>query len=360
MSIQQDKRVVKPSKMSERYARWFETRVPSTSRLFRYIVMFLLSVPISILSFFLNRIVVDTLFIILFAFGTGVVLYLLYLKLIQRRFQSPITDQQFSQIVQAANERIVTWRKVNVWPRKSPEPYIASTFNALFDAVIVSDTMIDLIKTMPQSGEALLAFHLLRAPKRRNVADLVFAIIPFFLMTSYFPAIFTIAMINPYYYFPILFLYSPFLFLTPVILLIAVRGAFWTHDSAFERTSSVYQIHPQVAKDEVMSSQKLDDEAVKSTIWVVREWERRKRNGRRSSIIVWVIMFGYSFILVVLLNILTLMYYMYTSYYLYVIVAIIPLIIAFVVYLLLKRWDKRCMGEIYYKTTQADEPIWVD
>jgi len=359
LSIQQDKRVVKPSKMSERYARWFETRVPSTSPLFRYLVMFLLAIPMSIISLFLNTLLVNPIFIMGFIFAIGVVLYLLYLNILHIRFRSPITNQPFSQIVRSADERIVTWRKVHVWPRRSSEPYIASTFNALFDAIIISDTMIELMNKMPESGEALLAFHLLKAPKQRNVADLILAVIPFFIATSFFTSFLITTMTTPYYYYLSLILYSPLVFLIPVILLIAVRGAFWTHESAFERAFGIYQIHPQVAKDEVMSSQKLDYEAEKSTIWVVKEWERRKRNGRRSSIALLVVVTYYAIILLVIQSSSSLLYYMYMSL-LFVFVVPVPVVIALLVYFLLRRWDKRCMGELYYETTQADEPIWVD
>jgi hypothetical protein len=359
LSIQKDKRVVKPSKMSERYARWFETRVPSTSPFFRYLLMLLLAIPMSIVSALLYTQLANPLFILGFDLGIGVILYLLYLNILQIRFRSPIADQQFSQIVGSTHDRTVTLRRVHVWPRKSAEPYIVSTFNAVFDAVIISDTMIELVKKMPESGEALLAFHLLRAPRQRNVADLVFAILPFFVATSFFAYILISILIIPYYYLFSLVVYSPFLFLAPVLLAFVVKGSFWVHESAFERASGIYQIHPQVAKDEVMSSQKLDDEASKSTIWVVREWEQKKRNGRRSSITILVLIIEYSLILSILSFNASLSYYMYMSS-LYIVIVTVPLVIAFLIYFLLRRWDKRCMGELYYETTQADEPVWID
>ena len=361
MSIQQDKRVVKPSKMSERYARWFETRVPSTSPFFRYLVMYILTLPVSIISAYMILHFVDPLFVHILNFGIGVFLYLLFLNILQNRFRSPITDQRFSQIVGSAQDRIVTWREVSVWPRQSPEPYIASTFNTFFDAVIVSDTMIDLINKMPESGEALLAFHLLRAPKRRNVIDFIAAILIFIIPAILFTYIFMFLLTTPFYY-PygfVYFLYTPIYFIAPVILIFAARGAFWTHDSAFERASGIYQIHPQVAKDEVMSSQKLDEEAANSTVWVVREWERKKRSGRQTSVTMLAVILAYFLILLVLSYNASVLYNLYTSS-LFLVIMAAPLLIALLTYFLIRRWDKRCMAELYFETTQADEPIWVD
>ncbi|MFW9959245.1 MAG: hypothetical protein ACFFCT_14340 [Candidatus Odinarchaeota archaeon] len=252
-----------------------------------------------------------------------------------------------------------------MWPRQSPEPYIASTFNSFFDAVIISDSMIDLIKKMPESGEALLAFHLLRAPKRRNVIDFIAAIIIFFISTLIFTSIFMVISAISYsaYWFPIyslIYIVQILIyFIAPVILIFVVRGAFWSHEFAFERASGIYQIHPQVAKDEVLSSQKLDDEASKSTIWVVREWERKKRFGRRSSISILVLIGAYSLVLLIFTFYPSMVYYVYMSS-LYFIVNVIPFVIVLFIFFLLRRWDKRCMNQLYYETTQADEPIWVD
>lgn len=365
MSIQQDKRVVKPSKMSERYARWFETRVPSTSPFFRYLVMYTFSIPVSAISAYLILHFVDSTYVFVLNFGIGVFLYLLFLSIILKRFQSPITDQRFSQIAGSAQDRIVTWRSVSVWPRQSAEPFIASTFNIFFDAVIVSDTMIDLINKMPESGEVLLAYHILRAPKRRNVLDFVAAILIFFISTIEFTYVFLnifLSFLHGYWdflYISFSLVGLPIYFIAPVIFILAIRGAFWTHDSAFEKASGVYQIHPQVAKDEVISSQKLDEEAAKSTVWVVREWERKKRSTRQTSITILAVALTFFLILLVFSYYASILYYIYSSS-LYIVVMLVPVLIALLAYFLIRRWDKRCMATLYYETKQADEPIWVD
>ncbi len=323
--------------------------------------MYILTIPVAIISAYLILHLMNPVFIQVLDLGIGVFLYLLFLNILQSRFRSPITDQQFSQIVASAQDRIVTWRRVSVWQRQSAEPYIASTFNAFFDAVIVSDTMIDLINKIPVSGEALLAFHLLKAPKRRNVKDSVVAILIFFISTVFFTYFFMDILARRFYslFDFLLIFYVPILVIAPAILMFAARGAFWTHDSAFERASGIYQIHPQVAKDEVMSSQILDEEAAKSTVWVVKEWERKKRSGRQSSITMLTVVFAYILILSIFSFNASMLYYIYTSS-LFLVVMAAPLLIALFPYFLLRRWDKKCMGEIYYETTQADEPIWID
>jgi len=221
--------------------------------------------------------------------------------------------------------------------------------------------MIDLINKMPASGEALLAFHLLRAPKRRNFLDFVAAVLFFIIPTVYFSYFFMYLLTTSIYYpFGLLtYFYAPFIFIVPVIFILAVRGAFWFHDSAFERTAGIYQIHPQVAKDEVMSSQKLDEEAANSTVWVVKEWERKKRNGRQTSITMSVLILSFSMISLVLSYNVSILYYL-SAYSLIFVIYPAPVLLALVTYFLVRRWDKRCLAELYYETTPADEPIWVD
>jgi hypothetical protein len=361
MSIQQDKRVIKPSKMSERYARWFGTRVPSTSPMFRYIVMLALAVPWSFVSYLLlSTLFIDLILCFLLSCGAGVIIYLLFLSVIESRFRSSITDEPFSKIVELAHERVGSYGLVYVWQRKSSEPYIASTFNSLFNAVIVSEPMISLILEMPVSGEALLAYHLLHRPNHRNILDIVAAILIFSVFSinvaqmplgysSYYP----------FYYLLLLLTYSfVFILFVPVVLIILLRGAFWVHDSAFERAAGMYKIHPQVARDEVLSSTILDEEAAKSVVWVVKEWERRKRDGRRLSITAGILVIMY-ILIIELLALTGWFYYIYPTGMLSLILAT-PILLALLVYLFLRRWDKKCMGELFFKTKQADEPIWVD
>jgi hypothetical protein len=359
MSILQNKDAVKPSKMSERYARWFGTRVPSTSALFRYFVMFLLSVPFSFIPGLTFADMTNFVIAMVFTTGLGVVIYLLYLTILQRRFQSIITDQVFSRIAESAQEKVSIQERVQIWPRQSPEPYIAATFNALFNAIIISDTMIDLIKKMPESGEAFLAFHLIKVPKERNIVDLVFPGVLFFLISSLFPLLLILSLPTSRYIFLYLLLGINALSFLTVMMAIAVRGAFWVHDSAFERISGLYGIHPQVAKDEVMSSHPLDDEATRAIIWVVRDWESTKRNGRRGSIAILVLVVSF-IVYYIMMASNPLIFYYPSILNIPILMASISLAIAFIIYMLLRRWDKKCMGELFFETTRADEPIWID
>lgn len=358
MGIQQDKRVIKPSKMSERYARWFETRVPSTSPVFRYFLMFCFSIPMSFLAAFFFVSEVNPVTTMIIVTGFGVVIYLFYLVVLRARFQSNITDQQFSQIVTSAQHRVGVRKNVQIWPQKSTDAYIASTFNFAFDAVLISEPMIGLIDQMPNSGEVLLAFHLLRAPRKINFLDLVFGVLPFFLISSLLSFVLTRGITNLYFILIILLNWNIMLFF-PVLLVIVLKAATWRHDSSFEKTIGLYGIHPQVAKDEVISSQKLDEEAARATIWIVREWEWRKRNGRRSSIVILVIacMFLIEYIYLISVGISFYSPYWFTMSLL---ICLYPLIMGFIIFMILHRWDKKCMAELYYKTKQADEPIWVD
>ncbi len=362
MSVQQDRRVVKPSKMSERYARWFGTRVPSTSRMFRYMIMLALAIPWSLIVYVLpSSSLMNLILVFLFTCGVGAAIYFLCLSILENRFRSPIVNEQFSQIVELAHERVGSHGLAHVWQRRSSDPYIVSTFNSLFNAVIVSESMIDLILKMPASGEALLGFHLLHRPSRRNILDII-AAVSMFSGSSIYLAL-------------LLRLYEPVFLFTPLLLPILLplplgilffeyafffllfKGVFWTHDSAFERAVVMYKVHPQVARDEVLSSSKLDEEAAKAVVWVVKEWEQSKRNGRRLGITT--LVFGITYFLILFSAMTGRHAYTY-AFILSMAAPAAAFLLAFSIYLLLRRCDKICMGEIYHETTKAHEPIWAD
>lgn len=360
LSIQQDKRVVKPSKWSERYARWFSTRVPSTSPMFRYMVVFILAIPWSYIYFSIPGMIMDIYFLVPITSAFGLVIYGVYLTILKNRFELSIPDKPFLQLVNSALDRTGTGGRVVVWPRFDDEPYITSTYNSSFEAVIVSTKMVELMNAMPESGEALLAFHLLRMPERKNVLDFVAGVLTFsvsstsmtilllYLMSfSASPIIILIFMIALW---PV--------FVMPLILILALRSALWSHETSFERTLELYKIHPQVAKDEVISSQKIDEELSKSTIWSVKKWEEDRRSGRRTSISILtiIIIIGLESYLLFLNPII---FFSLFGYYQFLSLAF-PAIVGILVFLIIRRWDQTCMGEIYYEVTEAHERIWID
>jgi len=360
MSVQKDKQPLKTSKMPERYARWFGTRVPSTSRQFRYIIMLALAIPWSLLVCSLLSIpFADLTLVPPISFGAGLVIYSLYLYILEIRFRSPIVNEQFSLIVERAHEKAGSHELVHVWQRSSPEPYIASTFNSLFNAVIVSEPMIELILKMPASGEAMLAFHLLHKPGRRNILDIIAATMIFSSFSTYV-AFFLLASSSIHdLRFLSIILASTMGYMSVLIILIILllKSAFWAHDSAFERTAVMYKIHPIVARDEVMSNAKLDDEAAKTVVWVVREWERRKRDGRRLS--TFVLVLGITCFVIFSSARVSAYFFPYFAP-LYVLSLLATPFLPLSVFLVLRRWDNICMSEIYHETTKDHEPIWVD
>jgi len=359
MSVQQDKRVIKPSKMSERYARWFGTRVPSTSRMFRYMVMSVLAIAWFPTVYLLLSIPSpNPLLVFLASCGVGIALYSLYLSILEIRFRSRTVNEQFAHIVQQAHERAGSHGLVHVWQRRSPDPYIVSTFNSLFNVVIVSEPMVDLILKMPSSGEAVLGFHLLHRPNRRNVLDIVAAVLVFSGSSFYYAWPYLGYPSYSIFYFLLrLYPIGPQLFVLAIFVLI-LRSAFWSHDSAFERAAVMYKVHPQVARDEVLSSSKLDEEAAKAIVWVVREWEREKRNGRRLVMAIVVPIIFY--VAVMQLCALTFRYSYTYGWTMSILALAATFLLVPSIYLLLRRWDNICMNELYYETTDAHKPIWVD
>jgi len=350
--------VVKPSKWSERYARWFSTRVPSTSPMFRYIVVFILAIPFSYIYFSIPGMLMDIYFLVPITSAFGLIIYGVYLTFLKNRFELSIPDQPFLQLVNSALERTGTGGRVVVWPRLDDEPYITSTYNSSFEAVIVSTKMMELMAAMPESGEALLAFHLLRMPKKKNVLDFVAGVLTFSIASTViiFFSIYLLSF-SSFLILGFMIVLWPVLVL-PVILILALRSAFWSHEAAFERTLELYKIHPQVAKDEVMSSLKIDEELSKATIWSVKQWDEKKRSGRRTSITIFTIsiIIGLEYYLSFLNPIL---FFSVFGYYQFLSL-VFPAILGILIYLVLRRWDQTCMGEIYYDVTAGHERIWVD
>lgn len=354
--------MVKPSKWSERYARWFSTRVPSTSPMFRYMVVFILAIPWSYIYFSIPGMIMDIYFLVPITSVFGLVVYGVYLTILKNRFELSIPDQPFLQLVNSALERTGTGNRVVVWPRFDDEPYITSTYNSSFEAVIVSTKMMELMVAMPESGEALLAFHLLRMPERKNVLDFVAGVLTFSVASTLmtFLLVYLISFSASSFIILMLMMVLWPVFAVPLVLILALRSAFWRHETAFERTLGLYKIHPQVAKDEVISSQKLDEELSKSTIWSVKQWEENRRSSRRSSIFLLTILiiFGLEYYLLFLSP--NLFFTIFMNLQFLSLLLAFPVIVGILIYLILRRWDKTCMGEIYYDVTDGHERIWVD
>ena len=353
--------MVKPSKWSERYARWFSTRVPSTSAMFRYMLVFVLAIPWSYIYISIPGMIMDIYFLLPLTSAFGLIVYGVYLSILKNRFELSIPDKPFLQLVDSALERTGTGGRVVVWPRFDDEPYITSTYNSSFEAVIVSSKMMELMAAMPESGEALLAFHLLRMPRRKNVFDFVAGVLTFSiastLMTSFLLYLISFSISSPLMIIIFMMTLSPVL-LAPVLVILALRSAFWTHETAFERTLELYKIHPQVARDEVLSSQKIDDELSKSTIWSVKKWEENRRSGRRSSISFLTILTLY--VIVIVSVPLIPISYLTIIGNLVILSLAFPPIVGILIYLILRRWDRTCMGEVYYDITDSHEQIWID
>ena len=138
-----------------------------------------------------------------------------------------------------------------------------------------------------------------------------------------------------------------------------MKGTFWRHEPAFVGTEGIYGMHPQVAKVQVEQGRVLDDDDVNAVIYGVRQWEKNKRSYRRMGVSVLCAI--PAFILGIYL-IAWIGYIPYGPYYMFIIYLpyIIAGIVACAVYLALKHWDRQAMGEVFQKTTDYDEPIWMD
>ncbi|TFF84571.1 hypothetical protein EU524_00910 [Candidatus Thorarchaeota archaeon] len=347
------------SKHSERYIRWFGTRVPTTSRTFLYLTMTVVALIVPLLlHLFLaspNLLLSTAVFLC-----TGVTLHLGLLLLLERRLRAPASDPDLRALESNVNQKVILSSRAELWQRVSNDSYIVSTSNLLFDAVIVSSPMREAMTTNPESGEVLLAFHLLRIPRRRNVYDfvasvalfcVVAALISFFLV----PTLMSFAA-SPYLIIFLILSVGPAF---PAVLLVAVlaRYAFWRHDTAFEIAGDLYSMHPQVAKVQLERGRALDEDERRAVLWGVLEWEKKKRGNRRAGIAVLsmtlALMLPFFFLIP---NLHSPLLYVQVS----VAIAAASLSTGVVLYLLVREWDKRAMREVEYSTEGAREPIWMD
>ena len=358
------------TKTSDRYARWFGTRVPLVSRGGIALITIFGALPFSAIIYlwFLETIFTMNFWIILtITLVVGVLFHILVILFQKIRFNSLSTNADFIDLLSRIHQKVVVDSRTHIWVRQSQEVFITSTFNPLFNAIIVSEPMVDLILKSPESGEVLLAFHLLRVPRTRWFGDLVGSLILFTIFTILSSSIIMplaisigLSIISGYYMGIIMLGSLGTLFLIPVLFIFLVKGTFWRHEPAFVGTEQIYGMHPNVAKVQVESGRILNEEEAQTVVWAVRDWEKSKRSARRVGVSTLVAIPSW-FLGILPLSIIgyipySPLVYLFIGYGPYIIAAGL----AALAYLLLRRWDKNAMGEVFKKTTDYDEPIWAD
>ncbi|MHA2025248.1 MAG: hypothetical protein ACW98U_05035 [Candidatus Thorarchaeota archaeon] len=354
-----------------RTVRWFGTRVPLISRGVISILAMFVALPLSGVVYYLFGLTFFTTGWILslaLILPVGTLSYLVFIELLQVRYKNPPTNSEFQDMIGRVQQKTLVPSRTQVWVRDSMNPYIVSTYNPLFSAVIVSEVMIDMMLERPQTGEVLLAFHLARMPQSRWFGDLGGSLILVTLFTNLsiiglIPMI--LSMISMWSMMGMLILVSLVPSLTYVggiifLPTLIIKGAFWRHEPVFVRIQEVYGMHPQVAKVEVERGTPLNEEEMQAVVWGVREWERKKRISRRWGIsAIVVIITGLIFLQLSLSILLTSMYIFLSIYILYLPV-IAAMLCGALTYYILRKWDKDAMGEVFQETTDSHEPIWMD
>ena len=354
-----------------RTVRWFGTRVPLISRGVISILAMFVALPLSGVVYYIFGLTFFTTGWILslaLILPVGTISYIVFMELLQLRYKNPPSKSEFQDMVGRVQQKILVPSRVQVWVRESVNPYIVSTYNPIFDAVIISEVMVDMMLQRPEAGEALLAFHLARIPRSRWFGDFGGSLILVTLFTylsiiGLIPMIvsmmFMVSMMGGLIF---LSLGSYFMYIGVILFLptLIIKGAFWRHEPAFVRMQEVYGMHPQVAKVEVERGTPLNEEEMQAVVWGVREWERKKRISRRWGIsAIVVIITGFIFLKLSFSILLTPMYIFISIWILYLPV-IAAMLCGAVTYFIIKRWDKNAMGEVFQETTDSHEPIWMD
>jgi hypothetical protein len=339
------------------------------SRGFTVLVVLLAALPFSAIiysGFGLTILGTNWLSVLLYSTIGGALFHILYLLIQKIRFDNPSPNTDFHDLIGRIHQKVEISSRTHIWVRQSEVVFIASTYNPIFNAVIVSEPMVDLIMKSPESGEALLAFHLLRVPRARWFADFVGSVI-LFLIFAYasslvlVPLIIMLVQSIMYSGIMVISMMGSFatLFMGPIIFIILLKGTFWRHEPAFVAVQQLYGLHPNVAKVQVERGIILNEEEAQTVIWSVRDWEKNKRAARRLGVCTLVA------ILFWLLGIFLVSWILYLPYSpIMILLAYLPYILAGVAALtahfLLKRWDNNAMGEVFKETTDYDEPIWMD
>jgi hypothetical protein len=343
--------------------------VPLVSRGVIVLLTFFAALPFSVIIYSqlgLTIVGVNFLIFLLFSLLVGILVHILYLLLLKLRFNNPSPDMEFHNLVSRIHQKVVVSSNTHLWVRQSNDIFIASTFNPIYNAIIISEPMMELIMQSPESGEALVAFHLLRVPRIRWFGELVGSVILFILFTfisSIALIPFAIAVVQMLMVNFVMILYSLVSFaslsMVPIIFIFVVKGTFWRHEPAFVGVQDIYGIHPNVAKVQVEKGVILDEDEAQTVVWAIREWEKSKRDSRRIGISTFAAIpayfLGYALMLLIAYSSPTMIL---------ITVNFIPLFLAGGVwglcYVLLRRWDRNAMGDVFKKTTDYDEPIWVD
>ncbi|MFW9981690.1 MAG: hypothetical protein ACFFE3_07225 [Candidatus Thorarchaeota archaeon] len=351
------------STRSSRYVKWFGTRVALISRGALALLAVLVALPLS--AYLYISFGPSSLYSLIFILLVGTLCYFIFIVILNVLYKNQPVNPAFLELIGRVHQKILVPSNAQVWIRRSKDPFITSTFNPVFNAVIVSEPMSELMLNRSDAGEVLLAFHLARMPRRPWFGDYVGSLVLLLVLTYASGMIlvpFVISLLSVIHMFGLYIFVSlgislMYYFFFPFFLALIIKGAFWRHEPAFLHVAEVYGIHPQVAKVEVERGSPLNEEEKQAVIWGVREWEKKRRGSRR---------LGVSTIITIPIGI-TLLFltigFGYFPYY-YTLVYSAPfavaILIGIVVYYIIRRWDKNAMGEVFQETTDSHEPLWMD
>jgi hypothetical protein len=285
--------------------------------------------------------------------------HIIFLLLQVQIYQNPVENPAFEEVEGRADKRIEVISSAQIWIRLSEHVFITSASNALYNAVIVSESMIQNILSQPDSGEAVLAFHMLKA-KDRTYVDLLLTSVVFLVVTVLgillvWPVVVGMAMMAEYLGF--YFLIFPLMYLAvPILVLVLIlKTATWRFDKTLNEIWRIYDVHPQVAKTQLEGGKNLSPEGVEAIVWSVKEWEKGKRHTRRISLAM--IVGALTFIINIL--VLPSVYFWYSNWFSSAIIFGPPFFAGLLVFMVCKYWDRKSMAETFHGTKDAHEPIWL-
>ena len=108
------------TKVSDRYAKWFGTRVPSISRGFAVILALFGAIPFSavlFLGFGYTIIGINWWVALLLSLLVGALFHILYLLILKSRFNNPSSNAEFHDLIGRIHQKVVVSSETHVWGR---------------------------------------------------------------------------------------------------------------------------------------------------------------------------------------------------------------------------------------------------
>ncbi len=336
------------------FEKLFQTRLPLLSSLFNFIITMISSLSLSlVLVINTPRRSIIYSNIIFVSIVVGVLIQIVLIGLLTMRFQYP--EGEMNAIFTKIKRKLLLRNDVIIWSRKSLKPYAVIFSTPIQRAIIISTSMIHLMRRMPQEAEVLLAEKMLSVDRQR-VFLLPATMVSLFIFTSL--STFEYLSVIRYLGGNISGLYSVFFTLCLVvgIVFLVLRSILWVRGPETVIITQEWGLHPRIAEQQLIADHLFSDEEIKFRLRNIRRDEEQSRFTRR------ILLFLLSMVPIIfgLFIIFIILAYLGLYIYGYGVLFGLPTIIFFIFYYSLKNRDSTALEELWNEAEVIQDPIWLD